>query len=365
MTNYFEGSYIDELRDMLLASLVAGVNGLVVSEPGWGKTAVAKSLAEQVVGKHHYNLAAISPMTSPMVVKGALDNDKFFQTSTVVYKQDGTPYDPEMDVFILDEFGRGSDPLLEEVLHATDPKKQDHCVAWGTSNFLPKSARLAAVLDRFPMRLWMNPSDFDAEKMAYVQCMGLKNLQVCGVTLTREKLQEVRAAVPTQNSAKAVAGFIGELHRAAVEEGLRMNPRLTDNWQKILFYNSVLHTGTNDFTDIPNEVKALMVYAWPSTDENEAATWKRIVNQMKDRVGAALEAILANIATEYRRIAKITNPIDRMKETQNIAGKLAAAQREIADIADGDPREDKALQQIMEFAAAAMKGQEPKLGSLV
>jgi len=178
-------------------------------------------------------------------------------------------------------------------------------------------------------------------------------------------LQNVREAVPTERSARAVAKFIGELHRAAVEEGLRMNPRLTDNWQKILFYNSVLATGTNDFSDIPPEVKAIMAYAWPSTDEGEAATWRRIVNQMKDRVGATLEAILANIAVEYRRIAKITDSVERMTELTKVAKVLSNAQKEIKEVADGDPREEAALQQIMEFATSAMKGEEPKLGSLV
>lgn len=358
----YVGQYVDDLGAAFIGGLVANVHTMSISPPGWGKTAISMQIAEGIAPDNS-NMIPISPSTPPSAISGPFDNEILIKESRFVRVVDGTPFDPEMSIVILDEALRGSDWVFDEVLHATDPTKQKSCVVWGTSNFVPSQERAQAMLDRFALWVWIRPEAFDVGDMVRSQMLSNGTPALPFTLPTLKDIRDVRAATPGANATNAVAEFIESLCAEAAKESYLVHPRQIAHWRKILYFNGVYHTGEADFHQLPEQAMKLMQWAWGSTSYEEAANWATLVKSIADKKGAAIGAILADAVGEFKRVAAIESLAERTKEAAKLGRLLSDAQSDINAIAPNDPRGQEAIARINKWFEMAVNGQIPTLGN--
>lgn len=358
----YVGQYVEDLMDAFIGGLIANVHTMSISPPGWGKTQITMDMATGIAPDNS-NMIPISPSTPPSAISGPFDNEKLINDSKLVRVLDGTPFDPNMRIVILDEALRGSDWVFDEVLHATDHTKQKSCVVWGTSNFIPTQERAQAMLDRFAIWLWLKPETFDVADMVRAQMMSNGSPALPRAVPSLKDIEQVRLAQPGIKATTAVADFIETLAAEAGKEGYRIHPRQIAHWRKILYFNGVYHTGEADFDKLPDQATRLMQFAWGATSYEESANWATLVKSIADKVGAAIEAILANAVEEFERVAAIPTVAERTKELSGLGRLLADSQSDINAIAAGDPRAVKAIEQVNQWFKMAVDGKSPTLGN--
>jgi len=67
------GGYTQTYKKVLVASAVSGLNLVVRSAPGWGKTRMAYEAGSQIAGKDGVVLMRLHEATSPDEVQGRVD----------------------------------------------------------------------------------------------------------------------------------------------------------------------------------------------------------------------------------------------------------------------------------------------------
>lgn len=206
----FVGSYIDDMKLILTASALSRQNAILLGAPGWGKTAVTRSLAGQLTnGK--FAFARIDPSTPPDVVRGAY-NPAALLDGRLERVVSGTAYDPQMGLALIDEIGRGNevtfDALLDTLDRLDDPNAPP---VWATSNFMPSNERVAALIDRFAMWYWINPQGLDVAAISASQLNG-RGPQVDVSDLPDwAEVQDIRKATPGGKAIKAIGELLENL----------------------------------------------------------------------------------------------------------------------------------------------------------
>lgn len=358
----YTGAYVKDVIDVYLASAFSNVHGISISPPGWGKSEISNKLAGELAGADHYHLIPIAPTTSPSLIDGPMDNEILIKESRLVRKVERTPYDPNMRIVIMDELLRGSDPLFDAALHATDPLKQKNCVVWATSNFVPKGDRVQALLDRFGLWLWIRPDTFDIRALAMAQMLTDGEPQLPGTIPSWSDVMDVRSAKPGLKAAQAVADFLELLHEEAANLGLSVHPRQATHWRKLAYRMGVYHTGEADFKALPQEATRVIQWAWGSRSYEEAGEWRKLVGSMVDKVGATIDVVLANVVGEFKRVAAIASDIERTQEISGLGRTLAESQSDLRELGANDPRVKDAINLVSQWFADAINGKQPKLG---
>lgn len=358
--HYFVGSYVNAMVDMLNASLVSKTHAILMSPPGYGKTAIPKRALEQVIPDSH-SLIPVTPSTSPAVINGMVNNEVLIKHSRYELVTDGTPYDPNMNVVILDELFRGNDPLYDAALHALDPEKQDNVVVWATSNFTASGDRVKALIDRIGLWMWVDAQIDDMKQMVISSMMSNGKPSVKGM-IDWKTVQDVRQAQAGLKAANTVADYIVFLSEECANEGLHVHPRQATHWWKLLYYNGVYATGQADFDTLPEQATRVIKWAWPTQSREEAGKWQQIATALTDKVGAAIDAVLANAVTEFKRVAGITDNAQRGAQVPTLGRLLADSQSDLRGLGK-DPRIDSAIATLSTWFAQAIDGKAPKLNS--
>jgi MoxR-like ATPase len=355
--HYFTGDYVSEMLSVALISLITEMHASFQAAPGWGKTDVLDTFAAAVAGQQRYQLIAVTPASNPSIFEGELNPKAYLEEGRKERIVEGTPYDPNMRVVLADEFARGNDATFDAALHALDPKKQNHCLVWATNNWLPKGERIEATLDRIGLYWWHDGEAVDVEQML-VAMMGShgKPQLPCWIP-TWEQIETVRAARPTPNSIAAVKATIAEVVSEALREGMVVgHPRNMAQWWKIVFYGSVLHTGTEDFAVVPDAARRMLRYAFGARTHDEAKVWARLVDAITDQVQAEIDRILGEAVVEFRKVANMDHA-QRVGAIGGLGVLIANAQQTLhAQFADSDPRTMTAIMTMQQWFTAAMQG---------
>jgi MoxR-like ATPase len=358
----FEGGYADEMAEVLAVSLLAGANAIVLGSPGWGKTAVARSLAQQMVDRR-WSFTRVDPSSAPDKVFGILDFKAYMdgRRSMIVA---GTPYDPAVRVAIIDEIGRANEAMFDALLDTLDrvDANGDAPAVWATSNFIPSTDRVAALIDRFALWYWVQPGPMDIGNIVAAQLAGMHSggpqVAVPG-GLTWEEVEEIRAMAPGPRAVKAVQNLVRDLESEAKLNKRRPNPRRATQWSFILYRASAWHTGQADFTTVPDAASRLLKYAWPAVTAEEQATWATVATSVTDVVGAQIEAGTIEVQEYMKQIVDCQDEQEKgglvLQATIVIQNALATIK---AVAGDEDPRYGEAARKFNQWVIDAAQGKE-------
>lgn len=357
MSQNFTGKYVDDIAKVLIASAVSGANAILIGAPGWGKTAISRQAAEKM-SKGAYSFTRVDPSTPPEAIMGAY-NPAAILDGRLERVTEGTPYDPNCQIGIIDEIFRGSDVLFDAALDTLDRQDTQYAPPiWSTANFVATGTRVEALIDRIGLWLWIKPGVVDVSSIALSHLTNGGRPALSHALPSSEDILEVRRAVATESAAKVVIEALEALSEEAAKEGRRPHPRRVAQWAKILFSYSMYLSGSNDFASLPKGSLDILRYAWPCTTAQEAATWASIAGAAVDPVATAIETALLSAYNEFKRVSQIKDQSERATESARLGDVSLKAQQMLKALNADDPRIPEALGQIDDWFANAVRGRE-------
>lgn len=211
----------DNEINAILLGLVAREHVLLVGPPGVAKSHLCRSVAAGISGIKFFE-QLLAPTTPPEAVFGpislsALRDDR--------YEHVGTDTLTDCHLALLDEFFRGSDAIMDNLLHVLGPERQAKIgtaqvkvpllCAVGATNSWPDSQHQAAALDRWLIRRTVRPvSPAGRERLLYDTLPEVKP----AVSLADLNAAHAAAmALPFSDAAKGtLANIFGELAAAGI-----------------------------------------------------------------------------------------------------------------------------------------------------
>ena len=358
----FQGAYVQDVRDALVASIVSAEHALLIGAPGWGKTAIARRVAERVTDGE-YVFLRLDGSTPPEKVAGMPDPAKLLASPpTIEYMKSGTVYDLDARAIILDEIGRPMDAIFDillDPLNRVDIDPDDAPVVWGTTNFMPSSDRTEALRDRIAMWIWVNPGQINVGDIVAAHLDGLGNgLQIDGKLPTWKEIEEIKKARPGNKARSAVSDLIEMISQEASQSGYVVHPRRISQWSRILFRTGMYWTGSDDFDVVPKQASKVLQYCWPTLSQEEWNSWREIAEVAGDPVGTAINEVLSMSYNRFKQV-RDAGGSGRAAASIQLGEALANAQRSLNDIGVEDPRIEEAMSQLTMAFASVVRGEDP------
>ena len=352
----FAGSYVDDMTGVLVASVLSRQHAIILGAPGWGKTAVSRSLAQALAGDA-FSFTRLDPSTPPDRVMGAY-NPAALLDGRLERVVAGTPYDPRTRVAILDEIGRANEVTFDALLDTLDRVDVDAPPVWATSNFMPSNERTAALVDRFGLWFWITPGTLDVAAIVAAQLAGNGRPQVSTAGLpTWAQIEEVRSAAPGPNAVAAIGDMAASLKVEAESQGRSLNPRRVAQWSPLLFRAAVWFGGSADFTAVPDAAARLLRYAWPAVTADEAATWQKIAASVVDTLGEAIEQAMVKVKQAMDELIK-AGPMQKAEVIGRLTVQMQQVQANLESLAgENNPRVEEAVVRMNGWLQQAMLGQ--------
>lgn len=368
MSQSFVGKYIADLELALIASAVSGKHALLVGAPGWGKTAIARSMAGQIAPDGEWTFTRFATSTPPEMVTGPVDiAAALADPPEVVYRTEDTPYDPRARLSIFDEIFRPSDVIFDIFLDLLDRQDVGVDVAptvWGTSNFIVKSERTEALRDRIALWVWVIPDELDVRSVIGVHMAKDYNTRlelVNGRTIpSMEQIDKIRQSKPKQKAISAVTNYLEVLSSEAKKEGFHMNPRRLEQWSSIVYRTTVyLNDGKDTFGAIPEEIGGVMKYAYPCFDRKQWNDWQEVASSVTDPVGTTIETITKDAYAEFKKVSRQGG--GKFEMAEKLGKTLANAEKSLRAVAkdEDDVRVKDALEGLTECFGALCRGEDP------
>lgn len=373
MTAYFQGAYVNDMRDALIGAIVSGVHLIFIGPPGSGKTAITRDVAMRMVpSEKNFIFIRLDASTPPEVVSGLPDPAEAIATPPrIVYNRDGTFYDPLAMIIGADETYRPSDVIFDKLLDVLnrmdiDPDKAP--VVIGTSNFASSTERTEALRDRFGMWYFVQPGHIDprAVSRAHLMAMGgghTGRLLTPGHIPTWADVVEARNAEPGPKAMDAIDQLVEDLCSEAAQAGIDINNnRRIEQWDNILFRMGYLYSGKNrDFDAVPIEASKLLKYCYPTPDVKEWQKWSEVCHVISDVVGAAIQAALN---TTYAKLVEVrkNNKNDTAAMSLKLGKAMQDGQNSLLRLGKDDPRIKQALDKMFQAYTKVVRGEDPMEG---
>lgn len=363
MNAYFVGEYTRTLAKVCTASLLSGTHAMALSGPGTGKTAILESVVRQVV-PNAWCMVRCDPSTPPEKIKGAIDVKRYLADGEFAENVDGTPFDPNMRVVILDEMSRASEIVQHLNIQLLDRARgrdvYNYPVVWGTANFVKVANQLEALYDR--VGLWYHLPNEEIDVLAFVQAQaaGRMNggLRVNYPLPTWEQIETVRTCEYGENAIKTVARFIETIVGELAIAGLKVNRRRLEQWQRILLACSAYEHGTGDFSALSPLALEVFPFAWAAPKPEDQSKFQEIVAACADPTQHALDAAYASVMSYMQAVAAIADESSRRLKIGEMGQLIAKQQQELTD-AGVDPQTTRAAAlKFSAWFAQALNGEE-------
>lgn len=354
---FFVGDYIQDMRDMLVGSIISGINAALIGKVGSGKTEVPLDLAERITeGK--YVFIEFQASSQPEIVNGYLDIERYLNRNEYALKYDGTPYQEGIRVVIADEFSRPGDIVHDAFVHAMSSKVRAVMpVFWLTANWMPTNERAAAMVDRIGMVQVVKATGVNGAMVVRAQLNGVNKggIHVEGDVPTWAQIEAARNAVPQENAINAICDLIDAVTDETSKENFPINNRRRAQWSFLLFRVGFYYSGTDNFTDVPPEATRLLQWAYPTAEEDKAQKWIDICSVLEDRVQAAIELVKKQAFQEFEKI-KASN-LSKPVMAQQLGKSWQQIQDNLYKISTTDPRIDQTIQELSVAYANKLRGQ--------
>lgn len=350
---FFTGSYVDEMRELFVVSLVSGIHSVAMGAPGWGKTDIVAALLEEVMPDEH-KMVRIQPATGRGEVEGTADMDELLQNSRFTINQADTAFDSKWKALIVDEIGRANRMIVGTLMFLMDRKDLQFAPPiLATSNYMPTAPEAAAMLDRIGLWYWVKVQNSDFAEVAKAQLMGLGGgLRVPGKLPTMAEIEAARHSIPDDKTISVVADVVDRVGQEAAQAGMIVNPRRLTQWTKVVYHYSAYLLGTPNFTTVPAEAVRALRFANIAREQKDYDAWALLIQGMADPIGAAIESIMASAADAFNIF------VDAGSTDFAQAGRVIAEKQAELKALGNDPRIKECTTELTKWFALASQGKK-------
>jgi MoxR-like ATPase len=277
----------DEIIDLLGVALVAGENLFLLGPPGTAKSAIVQDLAGRIDGRAFDYL--LTRFTEPNELFGPFDIRKLREGDLVTNTEGMLP---EAEFVFLDELLNANSAILNSLLmvlnervfrRGRETRKLPLLMVVGASNRLPEDDALAALFDRFLLRVRCD--NVPVEQLQNVLVAGweyedLRNARLPAMTV--QQIAELQQLLRRVDLGK-VRGPLGELVQRLRHAGIRISDRRAVKVQRAVAASALL------CGRLEAHVSDLWVvrYIWDTEEQIEVLSG--VVQEALKRGGAADE----------------------------------------------------------------------------
>lgn len=241
--NIFVGK--DEVIDLLGIGLLARENVFLLGPPGTAKSAIVKQLSSHVIGGVNFDYL-LTRFTEPNEIFGPLDI-RLLKEGELVTNTDGML--PEASMVFLDEIFNANSAILNSLLMALnekvfrrgkETKNLPALMFISASNQLPEDEALAALLDRFLIRLKVDNVKPDRLEEVLQAGWKLERKEKTKQTqITPEEIKDLQTNVKEVNLAPIRSSYI-ELIHSLRNTGIEVSDRRAVKMQNLVAASAML-----------------------------------------------------------------------------------------------------------------------------
>ncbi len=233
----------DEIVEVMGVSLIAGENTFLLGPPGTGKSALVQEFASRLKGRAFDYL--LTRFTEPSELFGPFDLRRLREGDLVTNTEGMLP---EADFVFLDELLNANSAVLNSLLMALNERvfrrgrettKLPMLLAIGASNRLPEDEALAALFDRFLLRV--HCGNVDSDRLGEVLDTGWlrESTHISEPALSIDDARLLQAAILNIDltaSRKAYIKLVGRLREA----GMPISDRRAVRLQRVLAASAIV-----------------------------------------------------------------------------------------------------------------------------
>ncbi|WP_298420131.1 AAA family ATPase [uncultured Kordia sp.] len=312
--NIFVGK--DEVIDLLGIGLLARENVFLLGPPGTAKSAIVKQLSSHVIGGINFDYL-LTRFTEPNEIFGPLDI-RLLKEGELKTNTDGML--PEASLVFLDEIFNANSAILNSLLMALnekifrrgkETKKLPALMFISASNLLPEDEALAALLDRFLIRLKVD--NVKPDRLEEVLQAGWKlerNEETERTLISPEEIKGLQHKVKEVDLSSIRNSYI-ELIHSLRNTGIEVSDRRAVKMQNLVAASAMLC----DRTEAILSDLWVLKYIWNTEEQIE--TLQGTVNALIEKEETAERS------HPQAFFNKAPNPEELMNEVSNLKQKLS------------------------------------------
>ncbi|MGI8981287.1 MAG: AAA family ATPase [Pirellulaceae bacterium] len=267
----------DEIVDLLGVCLAGGENLFLLGPPGTAKSAIVQQLARRIEGRVFDYL--LTRFTEPNELFGPFDIRKLREGELVTNTEGMLP---EASLVFLDELLNANSAILNSLLmvlnervfrRGRETRRLPLLMVIGASNRLPEDDALAALFDRFLLRVRCD--NVPQDQLADVLAAGWKLDQAASEptpAMSVEEIRQVQSLIPQVGLAKISQPYVQLVHKLRLA-GIPVSDRRAVKLQRLVAASAVLcgrlEVDSTDFW--------VLRYIWDVDEQREVIA--AIVNQ--------------------------------------------------------------------------------------
>ncbi|POR24867.1 ATPase [Flavobacterium columnare] len=235
----------NEIIDLLGIALVARENAFLFGPPGTAKSAIVRELSNRINGGKNFEYL-LTRFTEPNEIFGPFDIRKLKEGELMTNTEGMLP---EASVVFLDEIFNANSAILNSLLMALnekifkrgkETKKLPALMFVGASNALPEDEALAALLDRFLIRVKCDYVNPDLLLEVLLAGWNQQNQNVSEkVTISVDTIQELQALCKQVDLTVIRQAFIEVIH-VLRNTGIKVSDRRAVKLQNLIAASAVL-----------------------------------------------------------------------------------------------------------------------------
>jgi MoxR-like ATPase len=315
----------DEVVDLLGICLVAGENLFLLGPPGTAKSAVVRSLAARLDGRVFDYL--LTRFTEPSELFGPFDIRKLREGELLTNTEGMLP---EADIVFLDELLNANSAILNSLLMALnerifrrgrETRRLGFVLTVGASNRLPEDDALAALFDRFLLRV--RSDNVPSEMLTSVLEAGWKLQQSdirrgnASETISIDDLRDLQRCIPFVDVSTVRTQYAGLINRLR-HSGIEISDRRAVRLQRLAAASALLCGRTVvDISDL-----WVLRYIWDTMEQVEVLA--KIVD---DAIRTTSDKQAVDITVHPRsNTTDAPDPEHLSKDLDQIESQLSAAE---------------------------------------
>ncbi|WP_430409010.1 AAA family ATPase [Kordia sp.] len=313
--NIFVGK--DEVIDLLGIGLLARENVFLLGPPGTAKSAIVKQLSSHVIGGINFDYL-LTRFTEPNEIFGPLDI-RLLKEGELKTNTDGML--PEASLVFLDEIFNANSAILNSLLMALnekifrrgkETKKLPALMFISASNLLPEDEALAALLDRFLIRLKVDNVKPDLlEEVLHAGWKLERNEEIERTLISPDEIKELQYQVKEVDLSAIRSSYI-ELIHSLRNTGIEVSDRRAVKMQNLVAASAMLC----DRTEAILSDLWVLKYIWNTEEQIET---------LQGTVNALIEKEETTERSHPQAFFnKAPNPEELMSEVSNLKLKLSS-----------------------------------------
>ncbi len=323
----------DEVIDLLGICLVAGENLFLLGPPGTAKSAIVRSLASRLDGRvFDYLLTRFtepSELFGPFDIRRLRDGELLTNTEGML---------PEADVIFLDELLNANSAILNSLLMALNEKvfrrgretrRLGFVLTVGASNRLPEDEALAALFDRFLLRV--RSDNVPSEMLTGVLEAGWKlqhaeaQQEVVAATVSIDNLRRLQRCIPAVDVSTIRTQYVALINRLR-HAGIDISDRRAVRLQRLTAASALM---CGRMIVHPSDLWVLR-YIWDTMEQVEVLA-KIVDDAIRVKgpgFGGADNADAQTTSHPRSAGADAPNPEHLSKDLDQIESQLSAAEKD-------------------------------------